>query len=149
VSFAAAANPGESRIATWTIAGLPFLVAQGGSDSADLTPSLKSVSQKCSDGAPCRIKASVRVRNDGASKAKKVLVRLLSSDDALPDAGDPILDEWNVTIGPGASKLKKVRVDLAPGTSASGRRVIAVVDPAAVLLESDRGNNTAVSDPIP
>jgi len=87
------------------------------------------------------------VRNAGPAPAGPFAIRFyLSSDDTL-DAGDVLLGTRLLGgLGAGATSTAVNMVTIPANTSApAGYRVIAVVDALGQQVETDEGNNTAVS----
>jgi hypothetical protein len=148
VEFAVAPNLGIAREATLTIANEPFVVAQVGTDSADLVGQLKNVKPKCD--AKCRIKAVLRVTNQGATKAGKSLARIYVSNDAELGLDDVLIDAVAVSkLGPFEKKSFTIDAKVPGVTSLSGRFLFAQLDADGSVPESDETNNMVVFGPLP
>jgi hypothetical protein len=77
-------------------------------------------------------------------------VRFYLSSDTTLDAADVLLRERGVArVRPGKERRKNLgTVVLAPGSSVTGKFVIAVADATGLVVESDERNNATASLPI-
>jgi hypothetical protein len=94
-------------------------------------------------GDGVRVSGALRVRNLGPGRSRAARVRFYLSDDALFDGGDePVGASRGVpSLGPGGRA--RIPVDLRIPGPVAGKRLLAVVDPAALLHDLDRPDNTA------
>jgi glucose/arabinose dehydrogenase len=115
----------------------------------DLIGSWNPVSQSCSKDK-CKLKGSVRVRNQGTASAPASRLRVLLSDDAVLDPSDAVLKESKIKkLKPGREKTSKVKVTLDPEITASGKYLFAVIDALNDIAELDEKNNLSMTGPIP
>lgn len=148
VEFAVMPNMGIARQATLTIAGKSFVVSQAGTDSADLTGELKGVKPKCT--AKCRVKATLKVTNLGATKSGKSVARVYVSSDAQLSLDDTLIDEIAVQKLAAFDKHSfAIDAKVAGATSLTGRFLIAEIDAGDAVFESDETNNLFVFGPLP
>ena len=118
----------------------------------DLTGQWNFLNQTCktSDTTRCKINGSFIIQNTGNQKARSSSVDFYLSDDDQYDEGDTFLKR--ISTGPikaGDSTVKKLRYRLPAGESASGKYIMAVIDPEDVVTESDETNNEVAYGPIP
>ncbi len=115
----------------------------------DLTGVWNPVSQSCLQNK-CKLKGSVRVVNQGTATAGASRLRVLLSDDAVPDPSDAVLKESKIKkLKSGHGKTSKVKVTLPLGITASGKYLFAVIDTLNLVVETDETNNTPMTGPIP
>ena len=111
------------------------------------------MTQTCTDtteGTKCKIAGSLRVSNIGFKKATSSSVLFYLSDDGAFDAGDTLLKEKAVgELAVAATQKIPFDHKLPTGETASGRYVIAVIDPANKIVEIDEVNNFVAFGPIP
>jgi hypothetical protein len=88
----------------------------------------------------------VAVRNSGNTASSRAGVRFYLSDDPYLDEGaDQLLrSAFTDPMRPHNRQLIGLNARLAPGTSAAGKYVIAIVDPAGEIDEINESNNDAV-----
>ena len=112
-------------------------------DGADLTGEWVSTSQTCkpsSKGQTCKISAKLQVSNKG-NKAASSYVEIY-----LSDGGAYLKRTSTGKINAGASKAITISYSLPKGQSASGKRLIAVIDPDDTVVETNEKNNVVVSE---
>jgi len=110
----------------------------------DLTVQWNYLKQTCktSDTTKCKINGSFIIQNTGNQKAGSSSIDFYLSDDDQYDGGDTFLER--ISTGPinaGNSVVKKLIYRLPAGESASGKYIIAVIDPEDVVTELDESNN--------
>ena len=93
------------------------------------------------------------VTNNGNQPAAgAVTLRLLASDDAIPDAADAVVAEipgQKLKLAPGKSKNFKLKVGAFPAIPDGDYRLIAMIDAGGVLPERLESNNVAaLSTPV-
>ena len=119
----------------------------------DLTGSWISLTQTCkvSRGiSKCSLSGAFLLKNQGTQNAPISTVKFFLSREVTFDEGEILLSTVQTALlGPGRTKQLKLKVTLQPGVSASGKFVLAVVDPADTLAESNETNNMVVFGPIP
>lgn len=125
--------------------------SQGG---ADLTGSWSSLSQACKNGkkgTKCTLRGSFTVQNVGQQEAPASSVAFyLSEDEVLNTSEDVLLKQVSVKkLSVGRSKTAKLKHVLPSGQSASGKRVLASVDPLNAVTESNEDNNLIPSWVLP
>ncbi len=77
-------------------------------------------------------------------------VNFYQSDDGTYDEGDPLLKSVSTgNIRAAMSKAIRLSINLPTGETASGKYVIAIIDPDNTLKELDETNNVVVSRLIP
>jgi uncharacterized repeat protein (TIGR01451 family) len=122
-------------------------------DGPDFTGSWQSITQSCKgSGATqqCKLKGTVVVENRGTQKADSSALRFYLSDNSAFDAGDTLLASTTTSsINIGKAKKKKLKVTLPIGSNASGRYVIAVLDPVNSEAERNESNNAVSSGSVP
>jgi len=108
----------------------------------DLAGEWTSFSQTCkasSKGQTCKIAATLQVKNAG-NQAVSSYVQIYLSD------GAGYLKRISTgKIKVGGNKLIKISYSLPKGQSASGKYLLAVIDPDDTLVESNEKNNVIVS----
>jgi hypothetical protein len=124
-----------------------------GGSGPDLTGSWTSLTQACrktAKGQKCTLTGTFAVRNLGTDKAAGQLRFLLSTDGAY-DPGDTVLKQMatGTVKAYGGSVSKRFSLALPTGISASGRYVIAVLDPENAITEADETNNNVIFGPVP
>jgi len=119
----------------------------------DLAGNWQNAKQTCKTKrgvTTCTIKGNLNVVNQGRGTASACVARFYLSDDTTFDASDVLLSEMTIpTLGAGATHLLRVKTLLPPGSSASGKFVIAVLDAAGIVTESDESNNSVASARLP
>ena len=119
----------------------------------DLTGTWQSATQRCKGSGEtkrCTVKGAFVVENRGQQKASSTLLRFYLSSDATFDNGDTFIKDSQVnTLKVGRTKRRSLKVKLPPGTDATGQIVIAVLDSAETVIESNETNNTIASSPLP
>lgn len=126
-----------------------------GSDSPwDLSGTWKAtpsqVCRRAGAAQKCRIKGTLRVRNESSLKVRKTALALFLSDDAALGGNDLRIARLAVAaIRRGKTGVRAFDVKLLPGMNATGRYLIAVLDADGVLAEKDEGNNRMVFGPLP
>ena len=153
VRYAVAPNPSPAaRMGTLTVAGQTVTIMQAGS-GVDVSGAWVSLTQTCKGSNAtlrCSLRGSFTVQNLGTTDAKKISVAYYLSADATLDSGDTLLRLKKVSrIRAGQEMTRTVKLKLPAGVSASGKYVIALVDPDDALPDIDDTNNTVVSGPIP
>jgi hypothetical protein len=155
VSYSVASNPGSSaRSGVLTIAGQSVTVQQGVASGADLSGGWSSLTQTCKNAkgkAKCSLKGTLAVQNGGTATASNVVVSFYLSNGSSFDKSSATFLK-NMTIGSikaATAKSLKLTWNLAAGTSASGKYVIAVIDPNNVISETNKSNNVVVNGPVP
>ena len=143
-------NPGNNTAtAVTTVADAP----PPNPSSPDLTGTWQSLTQSCKGSSAtikCKLRGTFLTENRGLQKAPAVLLRFYLSQDTSFDTGDTLLKEMSVSsLKSNKAKPKKLKVSLPTGSSASGQTVIAVLDVANSVNESNEANNTIVSLPLP
>jgi subtilase family serine protease len=97
----------------------------------------------------CKLKGSVSVTNLGSVTSPDTVVSFYLSTDGTPGGDDSAIGQGSVrALKVGKSKAVKLKMTLPVGVSASGKYVIAVVDPADDIAETNEDNNTTVFGPI-
>jgi len=113
----------------------------------DLTGSWSRLSQ---NGSGRDLKGILLAHNAGRSTSGKTQVRFFLSPDNTLDAGDTLLKASPLAaLRPGTTKKVSLNAKVPAGQSASGKFVIAVLDPLNAVTESDENNNRIVFGPIP
>lgn len=119
----------------------------------DLAGEWQGVIQSCKGSGKrrqCRLIATFGVRNPGQLSAPASQVAFYLSSDNSVGTGDRLLKRFTTRgLAPGQSIAVSLNVALPRGTTASGRYVIAVLDPGHKVVESNENNNTAVFGPVP
>ena len=120
--------------------------------SPDLTGELTSLTQTCrttKSGLKCTIKGSLNIQNIGNQDASSSFVKFYLSNDEKFDAGDISLKQIATgKIKVGGSKAIKLTYSFPLGETASGKYIIAVIDPDNIVKEIDETNNIVVYGPI-
>jgi len=97
-------------------------------------------------GTKCKITGTLTISNSGELKAPAMYVNLYLSDDGSYDRGDRLLKQMAAgSVVAGGSIDLAVTYTLPLNQSASGKYVIAVIDPADKIGEVDESNNEAAS----
>jgi uncharacterized repeat protein (TIGR01451 family) len=119
----------------------------------DLTGTWQSLTQSCKGSgatSKCKLRGTFLTENRGSQKAPVVSLRFYLSQDTSFDTSDTLLKDLRVSrLKSNKAKAKKLKASLATGSSASGQTVIAVLDVANTVHESNEANNTIVSPPLP
>jgi len=123
-------------------------------DGPDLTGTWAApVTQTCrifGASERCAIQGTLIVMNSGDRDASPARVYFYLSDTAVHDPKDVLLKKvFTGKIKAGGNREMKLIYRFSPGLNASGKFVIAVIDPTALILESDESNNQIVYGPIP
>lgn len=136
-------NLGTVHLAVTSVPAGPNLVASW-SVPVTQTCGLVSGVTRCS----LRGRALVRNLGDTVAPASRVLFYL--SADATLDTGDLLLrDRALPRVRPGKDRVKNLgTVALTPGTTATGKYVLAVADGTKVVAESVETDNVAASGPV-
>jgi hypothetical protein len=137
---------GPVEFGKWLITfGKPVIAPP--STGPDLTGEWASFSQTCktsSRGQTCKISAKLLITNVGnqATPSSFVEVYLSDKQNYLKRISIPKLKA-------GGSKLLTLNYTLPSGQNASGKDVIAVIDPIDTIVETNEGNNIVIYGPIP
>ena len=119
----------------------------------DLTGTWTSVAQKCVNKrgkATCTLTGSIDIANQGTATSKATVVRWYLSDDANFSPDDVKLGQAKLSsLGAGQHKAVKLKASVAAGGNASGKFLIAVIDPTALVTESDKSNNNVATAAFP
>ncbi|MBI2882674.1 MAG: hypothetical protein HYY11_02005 [Candidatus Methylomirabilis oxyfera] len=116
---------------------------------SDLIGTWNSVSQSCRRDR-CTLRSDVQVVNQGNATAPASRLRVLLSDDAVLDPSDTVLGDLHIKkLRPGRATIRKVKVRLPKGITASGKHLFAVVDALDSIAELDETNNVSMTGPIP
>jgi hypothetical protein len=112
------------------------------------------VTEKITADGQDRLKAVFKVTNQSPTQptASGSFVRFyLSKTDKVTDQAKIIGEEapFGIIAPDGSVKLTLLDAKLAKGASASGKYVIAVIDPDHLVKETDKTNNTVVYGPLP
>jgi hypothetical protein len=126
----------------------------GAPPAPDLTGEwLSQITQTCketSKGPKCKVSGTLGVKNIGNQDAPSSRVRFYLSNDRTYDKDDIFLKQVATgTLKAGKSKAKKLSGSLPPGTTGSGKNIIAVIDADKTVAEANETNNNAVYGPIP
>jgi hypothetical protein len=119
----------------------------------DLTGSWISARQsslRAIGGQTGKIIGSFRMTNIGNRDASSCDVEFYLSNGGNHDVGDLLLKK--AAVGPirvGKSKAIRLNINLPFGEHASGKYIIAVIDPDHVVSEKDEGNNSVPFGPLP
>jgi hypothetical protein len=137
---------GTTEFGKWLIAFGEAIVTRS-SAGPDLTGEWTSFSQTCKTSAKkqtCKISATLLITNGGsqAAPSSSVEIYLSRGQDYLKRISIPKLNA-------GGSKLLKLNYTLPSGQNASGKDVIAVIDPEDTIVETNEGNNIVIYGPIP
>ncbi len=115
----------------------------------DLTGSwLGSLTQNCHSGKAspiCKVAGTFRISNVGNEDAPSSVIKFYLSNDETFHAGDTFLKKVKTgSLKRGAAMARDFNysVKLPHGQKASGKYIIAVIDPDHNLTEGDRTNNT-------
>jgi len=115
----------------------------------DLTGSwLYPFTQTCQSGkksSRCKVASTLRISNIGNEGAPSSVIQFFLSDDETFNAGDTFLKKATTgSLKAGATKTKDFNysIKLPPGQTASGKYIIAVIDPDNIVTEGDKTNNT-------
>ena len=110
----------------------------------DLTASIDA---PLSSGPGEFISLDVELRSDGAPVAGPVAVEFYLSTDAIHDANDLLMGAVSLTMPDGftLNESVDVQIPLTAMPSPPTYRVLAIVDPADTLSETDESNNAAVA----
>jgi peptidyl-Asp metalloendopeptidase len=124
------------------------------SDRPDLTGAWRlPVIQTCKttgSSKRCTIQGTLEVMNFGGRDVSTVKVYFYLSGDGVYDSKDPLLKRVIMgKIRAGDSREMKLNYWFPPGSNASGKFVIGVIDPTSLILEGDEFNNQIVYGPIP
>ena len=128
------------------------ITVSGSTSGPDLTGELTSVKQSCRNtqkGPSCRITGSLLIRNIGTQAVSSSSVQFFLSDHQDHIEGTPIKTSSLGKVSAGASKAIRLNISLSGGETASGKYLIAVIDPANSVMEINEGNNVIVFGPIP
>jgi glucose/arabinose dehydrogenase len=119
----------------------------------DLAGAWQSITQRCKGSGEtkkCTVRGAFVVENRGQQKASSTLLRFYLSSNATFDSGDTFIKDSQVnTLKIGRTKQRNLKMKLPPGTDATGQIVIAVLDSAEAVIESNETNNTIASPPLP
>ncbi len=118
----------------------------------DLAGSWQEVTHVCrgpENRRRCSVRGNLTVRNEGADSKPGFIVRLLLSSDSMPDPGDRKLRDIRVrSLAAGATRTIKFVATLPRGVEAAGQYVLAVIDAAGAVPESDETNNILSHGPL-
>lgn len=114
----------------------------------DLSGQWTSLTQTCKTSSKkqkrCNITGTLQISNFGDQSAPSSSVEVYFSD------GEDYLKRMSVgKLKVGGHKTLKIKYKLPPGQTASGKDVIAVIDPGDLLLETNEKNNVLIYGPIP
>jgi uncharacterized repeat protein (TIGR01451 family) len=119
----------------------------------DLTGTWQSVRQSCTGSGTtrkCKVRGTFVVENRGNQQASPVFLHFYLSPDAILDSGDAFLKERRASkLKVGRTKRWKLKVKLPTGINTTGQFVIAVLDHANAISESNTTNNAIISPPLP
>ncbi len=120
----------------------------------DLFPTWNSLvqsSKKSGRSTTTTLKGSLKVQNGGTGKSRAAKVDLwLTTTKVLGDPTDLRIGKLSVSaLSGGQIKALKINLRLKPGTITTGKYVIANVDAANLIKETNKSNNTAVFGPLP
>jgi hypothetical protein len=119
----------------------------------DLTGAWTSLTQTCKttrQGQKCSVKGTFAVSNIGNGDASSTYVKFYLSDNENFDQTDTFLKSFSTgKLKAGKGKNIKPTYNLSTGISASGKYVIAVIDPDNLVDETNESNNVLVYGPIP
>ena len=122
----------------------------GGESSAKLSyfaatfPDLAGAWSGVASGAG-QVTATLTVENQGSDKSKGAPVALYLSDDAVLDGGDALLPAKLKVGGLAPDASRALSVAAAVTGPASGRYLIAVIDPGKTNPDLDRADNTVAA----
>ena len=139
----------NSATAVTTVSEGPSINPTG----SDLTGAWQSVTQRCKGSGEtkrCKVRGSFVVENRGQQEASPTLLRFYLSSNATFDSGDTLLKDSQVkTLKVGRTKRRSLKLKLPIGTDVTGQIVIAVLDSANAVVESNETNNAIASPPLP
>lgn len=128
--------------------GAALTGSAGAGGGPGLSGEWKSAEEKCT-ASRCTLKGRLEVTNPGiATAAPSVTEFYLSADEALDESDVLIRKKKLKTLAPGAPRIQRVQVKLAPGQSAEGMFLIAKLDAQNVVPEAREDNNVIVSPRI-
>ena len=114
------------------------------------TTSLAQACRTTRQGRKCNVKGTFAVSNIGNRDAASTYVYFYLSDNGNFDQTDTPLKSFSTgKLKVGKSKSVKLNYNLTIGISASGKYVIAVMDPENLVAETNENNNIVVYGPIP
>jgi uncharacterized repeat protein (TIGR01451 family) len=154
-TVAVSANESDANPADNTVAQVTQVNPAPPAQDVDLSGSWakEGPTEKCKNKQgvlECKLKGTFTVENTGTAEALGVVVRFLLSEDELPGGDLPLGPDQDLgSIKPGKSAKAKLKMELPAGTSASGRFLIAVMDPDGAVSETDESNNVVVFGPMP
>jgi hypothetical protein len=144
-------NSDAARAGTLTVAGQALQVTQDGLSPvplADLTGSFSSLSEAC--GKSCTIRGSFTVLNQGTVSSGPTAVEYyLSTGPSLGDTHLFLKRTKVKRLSPGQEVTKNITLKTPKSVTSHGKYVIAVIDPAGLIAESDKVNNVIVYGPLP
>jgi uncharacterized repeat protein (TIGR01451 family) len=122
--------------------------------NVDLTGQAGKIRQKCRlagrTPAWCQLRGWFTLRNQGSQRSPATTVRFVLSPNGVPTGSEPVLAEVPVRIlKAGAHRRVNLNARVPAVSSLSGQSVIAIIDPAATLAETDKGNNVVVVGVVP
>jgi hypothetical protein len=98
----------------------------------------------------CALKGHFAIQNSGPSKVPPSVLAVYLSNDAILDGTDTLLKSYRVgSIAGSKSVTRNIKINLASGTSASGKYVIALVDADDAVPDVDDSDNVAAYGPLP
>lgn len=106
---------------------------------ADLMGRWQALSESCRN-QKCTVTGTFVARNDGLVDAGRFVTRFYLSTDQVFDAGDTLLQE-RATTSLRAGREVSLSLSATTGAGATGKFIIAVVDAAQAVAESDESNN--------
>jgi uncharacterized repeat protein (TIGR02543 family) len=123
------------------------------SNGPDLTGSWISLTQTCTTtrlGQKCTLKGTLTVSDMGNRDASSTSVSFYLSDNGAFDQTDTFLKSFSTgKLKAGKGKNINLNYNLPAGISASGKYVIAVIDPNNTAPELDNTNNQVPYGPFP
>ena len=119
----------------------------------DLTGSWTDLTQTCRttrQGQKCSVKGTFAVSNIGNRDSSSTYVKFYLSDDGNFDQTDTFLKSFSTgKLKAGKGKNINLNYNLPTGISASGKYVIAVIDPDNLVAETNESINILVFGSIP
>jgi murein DD-endopeptidase MepM/ murein hydrolase activator NlpD len=119
----------------------------------DLTGQWSTLTQSCrttSGKKRCKLQGTLNVRNQGDQKASAFPINLYLSQSETLGENAVFLKKLSVgSLKAGASRVIKWTHNLPVNIQATGKYVIAVIDPVDTILETNEGNNIVIYGPVP
>ena len=120
----------------------------------DLIGAWNAVNETTTGSGRIKLKGSLSVSNQSPTDATAAgsTVEFYLSADATLDDTDKLIGQgvaFPALSANGSATVKLPTFKLPTGTAATGMYVIAVIDPAGAVVETDKTNNTVVYGPLP